>query len=129
MNSGGINSVSIGISSLQGGGGSSSETIAVVEEIIHPGYNSPYNDAMILRLERESTKDFIRVANDQPSAGQQFSVIGFGDTVKGDVTRFSTDLQEASVDYVSNPVCQQMIRTNYISPDMLCAIGDETDAW
>jgi trypsin len=118
-----------------------------IEEPMHPHplYNSGTSfshDAMLLKLNRQSTKTYIRI-NDNPDIPTQASatvrnslvVMGFGYTKHGNTKSEPDHLQEAILSYVPNDVCERSQDPNspdsyqgLISEDMLCASDNGEDA-
>jgi trypsin len=108
---------------------------------IHPLYNSGTSfshDTMLLKLSRQSTKQYLRINDDPdvPSAGSaSVKVLGLGYTSYGDPESYPQYLQEATLLYVPNSVCERAkdadVAESYqglISDDMLCASDDGQDA-
>ena len=111
----------------------------------HPQYNegiSFTHDAMLLKLNRQSTKQYIRINenNDLPSTASAsirnaLTTMGLGYTQFGNSKSVPHVLQEASLSYVPNHVCERSkdpdAKESYqglISEDMLCASEDGEDA-
>lgn len=111
----------------------------------HPLYNSGTSfshDAMLLKLNRQSTKNYIRI-NDNPSLPTEGSatvrnsltVMGLGYTQHGKTKSAPDFLQEATLSYVPNPVCERSqdpkspdSYQGLISDDMMCAADNGEDA-
>jgi trypsin len=107
----------------------------------HPLYNSETSfshDAMLLKLSRQSTKQYIRI-NDDPnlpsSSSSTVKALGLGYTSYGDPGSYPQYLQEATLSYVPNNVCERARDPNVaedyqglISDDMLCASDNGQDA-
>jgi len=105
-------------------------------EHVHPLYDDekfPY-DFMILKLDKPSTKPYIRLNNDPnlPSGVRlnEVTALGFGATTGGQNGESATILQKVDVTYVPNEICEKAkdpsVDENYqglITADMLCA-GD-----
>ncbi|KAL3924346.1 MAG: hypothetical protein SGARI_006052, partial [Bacillariaceae sp.] len=111
----------------------------------HPLYNAGLSfthDAMLLKLNRQSTKQYIRINenNDMPSMSSAtvrnaLTTMGLGYTQFGNSKSAPHVLQEASLSYVPNHVCERSKDPNakesyqgLISDDMLCATDDGEDA-
>lgn len=108
---------------------------------LHPLYQSGTsfsNDVMLIKLNRQSTKQYLRI-NENPDlpTGQQpdeLTAIGIGYTKDADASSAPQVLQEASLSYVPPYICERSkdpsIVENYqglISEDMLCASDDGED--
>jgi hypothetical protein len=87
------------------------------------------NDIMIMKLKDKSTKPYIKLNPNSTDDGQELTVIGFGDTLKGYGLVIPTELQEVQLNYLTNEECQDMHRRYTISDDMMCALGKEKDSW
>jgi trypsin len=111
----------------------------------HPLYNSGTSfshDAMLLKLNRQSTKNYIRINdnNDLPSRASStvrdnLTTMGFGYTKYGNTESKPEYLQEASLSYVPNHICERSkdpkagdSYQGLISDDMLCASDNGEDA-
>ena len=111
----------------------------------HPLYNSGTSfshDAMLVKLNRQSTKNYIRI-NDNPdlpstasaNVRNSLTTMGFGYTKYGNTKSEPDFLQEASLSYVPNHICERSQDPNagdsyqgLISDDMLCASDNGEDA-
>ncbi|KAL3938223.1 MAG: hypothetical protein SGARI_001825, partial [Bacillariaceae sp.] len=111
----------------------------------HPLYNAGLSfshDALLIKLNRQSTKQYIRINedNDLPSSLSasflnSMTTVGLGYTEFGDSNSVPAVLQEATLSYVPNNVCERAkdpdAKETYqglISDDMLCASDDGEDA-
>ncbi len=115
-----------------------------VETPLHPNpLYSPEisfsHDAMLLKLNRQSTKQYIRINSNSdfpPTIGEDsLTTMGLGYTQYGQSSSAPKKLQEASLSYVPNNVCERAKDPNaaetyqgLISDDMLCASDDGEDA-
>lgn len=113
------------------------ETISIeLPELPHPEYSDDgfINDFMLVKLTSRSTKQFVRLNenSDLPRGDveDEVTVIGFGNTISG-VPSLAKILQEVSLGYIPNPLCEQakdprlnLSYQNQIIDSMLCA-GDQ----
>jgi hypothetical protein len=115
-------------------GGDSAETISIAQKVVHERYNSaeyPY-DIMLILLSSTTTKRYPRLNanNDFPiTTTTGIRVLGMGDTDSSSSLALPTKLQDATVGYVTNPVCQQKHTADTVTSDMLCASAFGKDAW
>lgn len=111
----------------------------------HPLYNSGTSyshDAMLFKLDRQSTKQYIHL-NENPevpssstsTVRNSLTVVGFGYTKYGSSNSEPDFLQEASLSYVPNHVCARSKDPDapdsyegLISDDMMCASDHGEDA-
>lgn len=109
---------------------------------LHPLYESGTSfshDIMLIKLNRQSTKEYLRINEDPnlPTEQQldELTALGIGYTQHANASSAPQVLQEASLTYVPNYICESSkdptIVENYqglISEDMLCASDDGEDA-
>jgi trypsin len=108
-----------------------SEFIYISKEVIHPKYDDldyPY-DIMLLKLNAKSDKKYLKLERGEPDDGEELTVIGFGDTVKGAGQVIPKKLQEVDLDYVTNSYCSAIHGNDMITDDMLCAFASGQDSW
>ena len=110
------------------------EEIEVEREIVHPKFDETTleNDVMLVKLKEPSSHHFIlHLAKEEPRPGKARTILGFGSTnpAEEDPKNFPDKLQKATVSYVSREDCQSAIFFHELTPDMVCAIGEGTDAW
>jgi hypothetical protein len=113
------------------------ERYAVIDKFVHPNYVPNFDsfDIAILKLHMASEVIPVRL-NDNPlvplNENSNLTVLGWGNDGSG---YYPDVLQEAIVQYVPNDVCKQAgagdTTTSYeswLKDDMMCALGDSTDA-
>jgi trypsin len=104
------------------------ETIAVVEGIVHPDYDSGGHDLALLRLQRAVAHTPIRVAGPEDAAlyapGTEATAIGWGST-NFMVGAATDDLQEIKVPIRSDAECEAAGVLEYDPETMTCA-GETT---
>jgi secreted trypsin-like serine protease len=156
----------VGAYNIQNGysGSSSYEVDNLLFEklLLHPEYTGFYgsqtaagdgnselrlqHDVMLVKLYGESNKPFVKIHNpntdDDPTDGEELVVIGWGDTNPDfDDPDLPDILQFASVNYVSNDMCEESSGQTYIgtsdqstyyfeydgkvSNDMMCAVDKD----
>jgi trypsin len=103
------------------------EEFTVIEETLHPSWNSGNldYDFMVLKLSGSSSYDPVTLDSGMSLEGETLRTIGWGTTSSGGAS--SSVLLEADVDYVSNTDCN----ANYngsILPSMMCAASPGKDA-
>lgn len=120
-----VNYVLVGSKKITGTDG---EVIAVVDGFIHPAYNdvTHENDIQLLLLQADTAyaADAIPLitAAEDPAAGTTVQIAGWGDTDPDpNVSTPSDDLQEATVEVMSNADCQAAYPSELIAGSMLCA--------
>lgn len=99
------------------------ETIPIIEQIFYPLYpnrDNPFSyDIMLLKLQYNSTKPYLKL--DERGTIYGLNAIGFGATSTNFSTAFPTALQQKTLIYIENDLCQEKYGTNVtISDDMLC---------
>lgn len=123
------------------------ETMAIVGQFIHPGWDELLvtNDVALLLLDNASSRPYVTVNQNanipHENIDDKLVVMGWGDINPDDVVQQTSDkLRETSVRYVSNEVCSQcngyattvMTGTQFMSYEgsvedtMLCAFGEST---
>jgi len=116
----GVTQVRVGSNNWKEGG-----TLANITDIVvHPGfdYNTPGNDASLIRLDRDVTQAPIAVPRSPGKIGEKERIIGFGATCdlgSPDWPCYPSALQEATVRLVSDSQCHW-----YDKSVELCVAGD-----
>jgi hypothetical protein len=113
-------------------------TRVIEEKIVHPLYSPKERkwDMMVMRLDRPVSKQYVRLNSDPsfPRESAEVSVMGFGLTTyetgpDGTMTGVLAEiLQEATVNYIDNEICDFMHSFEEVTSDMLCAAADGRDA-
>jgi len=107
------------------------EDIVVLEEILHPDWNSDTeeNDIMLLKLATDSMAQVVTydTGSADTSAGIDVTVMGWGKTTEGGSS--SDKLLEVELDIVSNADCgAEDAHDGEITDVMLCAARDGKDS-
>ncbi|XP_065369161.1 trypsin eta-like [Calliphora vicina] len=108
----------------------------VEKYIIHPEYNIWFtdNDLALLVLAFDLTSSFpkeidpIALLSNVPPVNSLATIAGWGITDASANSKFSEILQIAHVNVVDILDCKRSYGENRISPAMLCATGDDSDA-
>lgn len=106
------------------------QSIKIRSTIAHPNYDVKEfdNDIILFLLDEESTHPPIQLKRDRIDGGS-FTVIGFGDTDKGDKMDLADELMEVELGYVDNDTCDDGHGgKGEVMEDMMCAAGDDKDS-
>lgn len=110
-----------------------SEIIQIQEKKFHPSFenrdNYYSNDIMLIKLKESSTKPYVKLRREIPSAQARLTTIGLG-VLNSLASLAPSRLQEVELGYIENDKCQEIYGSNaLISEDMLCAKEPQKDAW
>jgi secreted trypsin-like serine protease len=106
------------------------EKVNIRSTIVHPDYEVSRfdNDIIIFQLETDVDLPYIRLGSDYVRDGS-YTVIGFGDTDKGQDLSLSPTLQEVELEYVDSDKCDDGHGDrDEVKEDMLCAAGKNKDS-
>jgi len=106
------------------------EKVNIRSTIVHPDYDVSRfdNDIIIFQLETDVNLPYIQLGSDYVRDGS-YTVIGFGDTDKGQDLVLSSTLQEVELEYVDSDKCDDGHGDrDEVKEDMLCAAGKNKDS-
>eukprot|EP00532_Pseudo-nitzschia_australis_P008418 CAMPEP_0168177622 /NCGR_PEP_ID=MMETSP0139_2-20121125/8575_1 /TAXON_ID=44445 /ORGANISM="Pseudo-nitzschia australis, Strain 10249 10 AB" /LENGTH=568 /DNA_ID=CAMNT_0008096731 /DNA_START=623 /DNA_END=2329 /DNA_ORIENTATION=- len=106
------------------------EAIKIRSTVVHHNYvdDKFNNDIAIYVLKKKASYDYIQLDKERIDGGS-FTVIGFGDTDKGDSMVLSKQLHEVELGYVDSDVCDDGHGDrDEVLEDMMCLAGDEKDS-
>jgi len=106
------------------------QAVKIRRTIVHPDYDVRKfnNDIILFIIEHESEHHHIQMKKERIDGGS-FTVVGFGDTDKGDGFDLSDELHEVELEYVDNDTCDDGHGDNgEVLEDMMCAAGDDKDS-